>query len=72
MFSSTFFQEKGIAASDLKKLEDGGVYTIEGLAHGSKKELALIKGLSDAKIEKMQKEGTRGFIQSKKNMLILC
>ena len=46
-------QEKGIAASDIKKLEDGGVYTVEALAHGSKRELSEIKGLSEAKIEKM-------------------
>lgn len=50
-------QAHGVAAADIKKLTEGGIYTVETLAHCSKKELLLIKGLSEAKIEKLQKEG---------------
>lgn len=50
-------QELGIAASDIKKLVDGGINTVEGLAHAAKKDLLAIKGLSEAKVDKLQKEG---------------
>ncbi|MEW5311151.1 MAG: hypothetical protein WDW38_002889 [Sanguina aurantia] len=50
-------QAQGVAAADIKKLTEGGIHTVETLAHCSKKELLLIKGLSEAKIEKLQKEG---------------
>lgn len=45
-------------AADIKKLLDGGIHTLEALAHAPKKELTAIKGLSEAKVEKLQKEGT--------------
>jgi hypothetical protein len=50
-------QAHGIPAADLKKLREGGIYTVEALAHAPKKELTLIKGISEAKVEKLQKEG---------------
>lgn len=50
-------QAQGIAAADIKKLKEGNVYTVEALAHACKRELTSIKGLSEAKVEKMQKEG---------------
>lgn len=50
-------QELGIAAADLKRLKEGGINTIECLAHATKKELCLIKGISEAKVVKMQQEG---------------
>jgi hypothetical protein len=43
--------------ADLKKLMDGGIHTLEALAHAPKRELTNIKGLSEAKVEKLQKEG---------------
>ena len=52
-------QELGIAAADLKRLKEGGINTIESLAHATKKELCLIKGISEAKVVKMQQEGER-------------
>jgi DNA repair protein RAD51 len=52
-------QAQGIAAADIKKLREGNIYTVEGLAHACKKELTSIKGISEAKVEKMQKEGKR-------------
>ena len=45
--------------ADIKKLTEGGIHTIEALAHAPKKELLAIKGLSEAKVEKLQKEGMR-------------
>ena len=54
-------QELGIAAADLKRLKEGGINTIEALAHATKKELCLIKGISEAKVVKMQQEGERFF-----------
>lgn len=49
----------GIAAVDLKRLKEGGINTVEALAHATKKELCLIKGISEAKVVKMQQEGER-------------
>ena len=46
-----------MAAADIKKLRDGGINTVEALAHAPKKELLSIKGISEAKVEKIQKEG---------------
>jgi hypothetical protein len=54
-------QSHGVAAADIKKLKEGGIYTVEALAHAPKKELAAIKGLSDQKVEKLQKEGARAW-----------
>jgi hypothetical protein len=53
----THWQELGVAAADIKKLRDGGINTVEALAHAPKKELLIIKGISEAKVEKIQKEG---------------
>jgi len=50
-------QAHGIPAADIKKLMEGGVHTLEALAHAPKRELTAIKGLSEAKVEKLQKEG---------------
>ena len=33
---------------------EGGVHTVESLAHKSKKELCVIKGISENKVEKLQ------------------
>ena len=46
-----------MAAGDIKKLKEGGINTVDALAHASKRELVAIKGLSEAKIDKIQKEG---------------
>lgn len=57
IFLCCILQAHGIPAADIKKLMEGGIHTLEALAHAPKKELTAIKGLSDAKVEKMQKEG---------------
>uniref|UniRef100_A0A3Q2UI66 RAD51 recombinase n=1 Tax=Fundulus heteroclitus TaxID=8078 RepID=A0A3Q2UI66_FUNHE len=43
----------GISASDIKKLEDAGFHTIEAVAYTPKKELLNIKGISEAKADKV-------------------
>lgn len=49
----------GISASDIKKLEEGGFYTIESIAFAHKKELLAIKGISEAKAEKIITEAIK-------------
>ncbi|KAK4478129.1 hypothetical protein RD792_017408 [Penstemon davidsonii] len=43
----------GINAGDVKKLQDAGIYTCNGLMMHTKKSLTGIKGLSEAKVEKI-------------------
>lgn len=43
-----------MAAADIKKLREGGIYTVEGLAYATKRELCEIKGMSDAKVAKIK------------------
>jgi len=47
------FQSHGISASDVKKLEDAGFFTIESVAFAPKKNLLAIKGISEAKADKI-------------------
>lgn len=46
-------QDQGINAADILKLKNGGICTVKGLMMTTRKELGNIKGLSEAKIEKM-------------------
>ncbi|KAK9137472.1 hypothetical protein Sjap_008066 [Stephania japonica] len=43
----------GINAGDIKKLQDAGIYTCNGLMMHTKKSLTGIKGLSEAKVDKI-------------------
>ena len=47
----------GIAAADTKKLKDAGLCTVEAVAYSPKKDLIQIKGLSEAKVEKIIEAG---------------
>lgn len=47
---SCTFQAVGISASDCRKLEEGGFYTVEAVAYVPKKHLLAVKGISDAKV----------------------
>jgi len=49
-------QQHGVPAADIKKLKEGGVHTVEHLAQAPKKVLIEIKGISEQKVEKYQKE----------------
>jgi predicted RecB family nuclease len=46
-----------VPAADIKKLKEGGINTVEALAHSNKRELCNIKGISEAKVAKLQAEG---------------
>ncbi|KAK8950933.1 hypothetical protein KSP39_PZI003221 [Platanthera zijinensis] len=43
----------GIAAIDIKKLRDAGLCTVEAIAYSPRKELLQIKGISEAKVDKI-------------------
>ncbi|CAI9297555.1 unnamed protein product [Lactuca saligna] len=43
----------GIAAIDVKKLKDAGLCTVESVAYSPRKELLQIKGISEAKVDKI-------------------
>ncbi|KAG0465753.1 hypothetical protein HPP92_019917 [Vanilla planifolia] len=43
----------GINAGDIKKLQDAGIYTCNGLMMQTKKSLTSIKGLSETKVDKI-------------------
>ncbi|KAI3901754.1 hypothetical protein MKW92_051426 [Papaver armeniacum] len=44
-----FLKAAGVASVDVKKLKDVGLCTVEAVANSSRKELLLIKGISDSK-----------------------
>jgi DNA repair protein RAD51 len=46
-------EEKGINAGDIKKLEEAGFHTVESVAFTPKKHLIIVKGLSEAKVDKI-------------------
>ncbi|CAL4991442.1 unnamed protein product [Urochloa decumbens] len=46
-------QASGIAALDVKKLKDSGLHTVEAVAYTPRKDLLLIKGISEAKVDKI-------------------
>ncbi|CAN1808183.1 Meiotic recombination protein DMC1 homolog [Linum perenne] len=53
MISVTDLISQGINAGDVKKLQDAGIYTCNGLMMHTKKNLTGIKGLSEAKVDKI-------------------
>ncbi|XP_026110379.1 DNA repair protein RAD51 homolog A-like [Carassius auratus] len=52
-------EQSGISSSDIKKLEDGGFHTVEAVAYAPKKELLHIKGISEAKADKILTEAAK-------------
>ncbi|KAM6954743.1 DNA repair protein RAD51 homolog 1 [Aplochiton taeniatus] len=52
-------EQCGISGSDIKKLEDAGFHTIEAVAYAPKKELINIKGISEAKADKVLAEAAK-------------
>ncbi|XP_066588849.1 DNA repair protein RAD51 homolog 1-like [Prorops nasuta] len=49
----------GITAGDIKKLEEAGFYTVESVAYAPKKQLISIKGISEAKADKILQEASK-------------
>ncbi|KAK3858201.1 hypothetical protein Pcinc_034853 [Petrolisthes cinctipes] len=52
-------EQNGISATDVKKLEEAGYYTVESVAFAPKKALLGIKGISEAKADKILAEATK-------------
>lgn len=52
-------QSYGINVADIKKLKSGGVCTLKGLRMVTKKKLCGIKGLSEAKVDKIREAVTK-------------
>ncbi len=50
-------QGSGISAADVKKLTEVGFHTVEAVAYATKKALVAIKGISEAKADKLILEG---------------
>lgn len=46
-------QANGISAADVKKMEEAGYFTVEAVAYAPKKSLLAIKGISEAKADKI-------------------
>jgi len=55
----TRLEECGISAADVKKLQEAGYYTVESVAYATKKTLLAIKGVSEAKADKMLAEASK-------------
>ena len=58
-FKITLFKECGISANDIKKLQEAGFHTIEAVAYTPKKALLTIKGISEAKADKVLNEASK-------------
>ena len=52
-------QEHGINAADIKKLKDSGYDTVESVAYATNKMLTKVKGISDAKADKITAAATK-------------
>jgi len=50
-------EEVGINQADIKKLIDAGFQTVESVAFTAKKNLITIKGLTEAKVDKILEAG---------------
>lgn len=49
----------GISAADVKKLMDAGFFTVESVAYSTRKALTAIKGISEAKADKLLLEASK-------------
>ena len=58
--------------ADIQKLQNAGIYTVDGLARTAKRELEGIKGLSAAKVDKLLKEGVTCWTADPKVSLKKC
>lgn len=49
-------EQYGFASSDLKKLREGGFFTVESIAYAPRKAILAVNGISDAKADKLVAE----------------
>lgn len=59
LFHIVLSQGNGVTNGDLKKLEEAGYHTVESIAFAPKKFLMTIKGISEAKAEKVLAEAAK-------------
>jgi DNA repair protein RAD51 len=52
-------ESAGISTGDINKLKEAGFHTVESIAYTPKKSLLAIKGISDAKADKMLSEAAK-------------
>lgn len=52
-------KREGVSAADITRLIEAGYHTVESLAFTPKKQLLLVKGLSEAKADKLIKEAAK-------------
>lgn len=52
-------QGNGITANDIKKLSEAGYHTVESVSYTPKKALIVIKGISEAKADKILNEAAK-------------
>ncbi|KAL6937845.1 recombinase rad51 [Hanseniaspora osmophila] len=52
-------QVNGISPGDLKKLRESGLHTVEAIAYAPKKDLMEVRGISEAKADKLLMEASR-------------
>ncbi|KAG6548992.1 hypothetical protein Mapa_009434 [Marchantia paleacea] len=52
-------QACGVAATDIKKLKEAGFCTVEAVAYSPKRDLLKIKGLSEAKVDKISEAASK-------------
>lgn len=55
----TELEKSGINASDITKLKAAGFYTVESVAYSTRKQLTSVKGISDAKADKLLAEAAK-------------
>nr|XP_032521596.1 DNA repair protein RAD51 homolog 1-like [Danaus plexippus plexippus] len=55
----TKLEGNGITSGDIKKLEEAGYHTVESVAYAPKKWLITIKGISEAKADKILSEASK-------------
>lgn len=48
-------EQAGINATDVNKLKEAGMHTVDAVAMATKKQLVAIKGISEVKADKMLK-----------------
>lgn len=46
-----------MSSTDVKKLREGGLFTVEAVAYTPRKDLLKIKGISDAKVDRLTEAG---------------
>jgi len=52
-------ESSAVSASDVKKLQEAGFYTVESVAYATKKDLLQVKGVSEAKADKILAEALK-------------